>query len=192
MSDETVSFSTRWSRAASRRTLGGGGRSSAAESGGNGTMTPGASGVRRSSIRRGRRSAGAGSARFASHLNAGTPASATENEGAPFWLPQGVSFKIYDVPDADMQPIFRCRAIDGAPFHFLSLYSNCEGHIPDGQLGFVSTIQRPGLSQLFRCVSQNGRAHLTTMNIAECVGGNLRQHRVVFTQVRIQFIADQP
>lgn len=93
---------------------------------------------------------------------------ATAGEGAPAYAPQGIAFRISGTEPAGgaSAPLHRCRTAAGD--HFLSNDPACEGHADEGRLGWTSKTQATGMLALHRCVSPNGKGHLSTVTPDEC------------------------
>jgi hypothetical protein len=86
------------------------------------------------------------------------------NEGAPAWRYEGVGFRLHADGNAERAALYRCR-VNGAIYHFLSNQEDCEGHVMEGLLGYLSTAEGEGLP-LYRCVL--GTDHLSTLDPSEC------------------------
>lgn len=88
-----------------------------------------------------------------------------QNEGAPGWGYERVSFKTWKTRPANGRALFRCRR-NGTSNHFLSNSPSCEGHTSEGSVGFVSSVEAAGTRPIYRCVKGNDR--LSTLTPAEC------------------------
>lgn len=95
--------------------------------------------------------------------------STNQHEGyAAGYHGEGVAFQLYTATGPGRGPLFRCKQRNSID-HFLSTDSNCEGHVYEGLLGYMEINRTSSMTkQLFRCVSQGGRDHLSTTNPDEC------------------------
>lgn len=90
-----------------------------------------------------------------------------DNEGSPAYTLVGEAFELFDHADTDiiaLIPLYRCRA-NILNTHFASTRQNCEGHINEGILGYLSeksTGQTP--QAIYRCYSTMIVRHLLTTN----------------------------
>jgi hypothetical protein len=84
------------------------------------------------------------------------------------WSSEGVAFRLYSQNAEGRRALFRCIN-KGAPEHFLSTDSACEGvGLHEGLLGYLSTAQTPGSAPLIRCYGKTTLLHVSTRNAAEC------------------------
>lgn len=84
---------------------------------------------------------------------------------------EGVAFTVYLNPiDANMRPLYRCYW-PGASDHLVSTQSDCEGLTFEGTYGYVSSIERPGFTALYRMWMPDWTNHLSTTNPNEANSG---------------------
>jgi hypothetical protein len=88
------------------------------------------------------------------------------NEGAPDWRPEGAAFRVYTQGGDGLRALYRCR-VKNKTLHFISEEDDCEGHVVEHRLGFVSKEEKEDLVPIYRCY--DGKTdHLTTADRDEC------------------------
>ncbi len=95
----------------------------------------------------------------------------TKGEGAPAYVEEGISFQVWAAPVADGRPLHRCRA---GTSHFLSNDAACEGKTSEGLVGYVASADTATTKPIYRCVSSDGKDHLSTLTPAECTKAGLK------------------
>lgn len=109
---------------------------------------------------------------FINHMSSSDANEVGPENGYQF---EGLAFRTFARAFRDAKELFRCRSATGKLTSYVTDDSACEGpgHILDGSLGFVSTVEYEATPvSLFRCYNATHNDHLMTTDRSECNGTN--------------------